>query len=527
MRKYILLFLFALPLFLSAQTKQPALKPYLKDDVKDAKKEADDMFKSQGFNQAIKIYERLIITDPNNAEYNYKLGLCYLNTNINKAKAIPMLEYAANANTKDKPKDVLFDLARAYHYAGLYDKAIEYFEKYRVEKKGSVDAKLKFNDWVDWSTSAKTLTANPVNVKFENLGKTINSPSADYRPVMGVSDTIIYFASKRKGNTGGLTDDLGDVTSDVYFFLQNDTSRSKAKNAGVNLNTAFYEEAMYINPYGDKMLLYRESPESNGDIYIAQLKGKQWDKPVSLGKDFITKTMETGACMSPDGLTLYFSAEMAGSKTGKDIYKCTRTESTGWSKPTRLGDKINSNGDEDNPYMWIDGKTFFFSSTGHGSMGGYDLFKSVLASSNEDFSTPENLGFPINSAYDDIGFALEPDGKTFYVSAVRDSGLGDYDIYKATTDKPLTSNPMVWIQGVAMTSARTPAKGAFVVVTNATTGDKIANCESNDATGHFDIAVPAGSYKVTLRHAKLGKADADITVDPTIANKVYLEIKFQ
>jgi len=517
----------ALPLFVFSQTKQPAIKPFLKDDVKAAKSEADDFYKAQGYNKALTIYERLVITEPNNAEYNFKLGECYLNSNINKAKSVTLLEYAANANVKEKPKDVLFELAKAYHYAGLYDRAIETFEKFRVEKKGSVDAKLKFDQWVSWSTSAKTLTANSVDVTFENLGKTINAISADYRPVMGVSDSIIYFSSKRKGNTGGMTDDLGEVTSDIYFFTQNDTSTSKAKNAGANINTAFYEECMYINPYGDKMLVYSEGPESNGDINITQLKGKQWDKPVSLGKDFVTKVMETGACMSPDGLTLYFSAEMSGSKTGKDIYRCTRTESTNWSKPERLDDNINTNGDEDAPYMWIDGKTFFFSSTGHGSMGGYDLFKSIKASSSEGFSKPENLGYPINSTYDDIGFALAPNGKTFYVSAVRDSGLGDYDIYKCTSTTSLVSTPMVWLQGVAMTSAGTPAKGAFVVVTNATTGEKVANCESNDANGHFDIAVPAGSYKVSLRHAKLGKADAEFTADPATSSKVYLEIKFQ
>ncbi len=510
-----------------AQTKQSPIKPYTKDEVKGAKSEADDFYKAQGYNKALINYQRLVVTEPNNAEYNNKLGLCYLNTNINKAKAVPMFEYAANANTKDKPKDVLFDLARAYHYAGLYDKAIEYFEKYRVEKKGSPDPKLKLNDWVEWSTTAKSLTANPVNVTFENLSKTINSPTADYRPVMGVSDSIIYFSSKRKGNTGGLTDDLGDVTSDVYFFLQNDTSRSKAKNAGANINSAYYEECMYINPYGDKMLVYTEGPEANGDIYQTKLNGKQWDKTVSLGKDFVSKEMETGACMTPDGMTLYFSAEMSGSKTGKDIYRCTRTESTSWGKPERLSDKINTKGDEDNPNMWIDGKTFFFSSTGHGSMGGYDIFKSFKPSNSEDFSTPENLGFPINSAYDDLSIALEPDGKTFYLSAVRDSGLGDYDIYKVTSDKSLVTTPMVWLQGAAMTNAGTPAKGAFVVVTDAATGDKVANCESNDATGHFDIALPAGTYKVSLRHAKLGKAEADFTANPSNGNKAYLELKFQ
>jgi tetratricopeptide (TPR) repeat protein len=527
MKKISLLLLLCLPLFIAAQTKVQPIKPYSADEVKDVKRDADNLFKSEAYTQALKIYDRLVVTDPKNVDYNYKAALCYLSTNINKAKAVPLLEFVANANSKEIPKDVSFDLGRAYHYAGLYDQALTTYEKFRVEKKGKVDAKYKLDDWVAWATNAKSITANPVNCIFENPGKTINSPYADYRPVMGVSDSIVYFSSRRKGNTGGLTDDLGDIPSDIYFFTQNDTARSKARNAGANVNTAYYEESLFLNALGDRMIIYTEGPEANGDLCISQLNGKQWSKPVPLSKEFITKTLETGACLSPDGLTLYFSALADGSKTGKDIFKCTRSESSSWGKPERLGDNINTKGDEDCPYLWLDGKTFFFSSTGHNSMGGYDIFKSVMASPNEGFGKPENIGYPINTSYDDLGIAIEADGRTFYLSAVRDSGFGDMDIYKVTSDKSLTATPMVWLSGNAISNAGTPAKGAFVVVSNAVSGEKIINCQSNDATGHFDIAVPAGSYKLSLRHPKLGKADAEFTADPATATKVYLEVKFQ
>lgn len=526
MRTVFFLMLF-IPLIISAQTKVPPIKPFIADEVKEAKKEAEMFFKAENYNQALKLYERLVVTEPNNADFNFKLGVCYINTNINKAKAVPLLEYAANANTKERPKDVLLELGKAYHFAGLYDKALETYESFREEKKGIVDAKLKFDRWVNYSTSAKQLTENAKIAIFENPGKSVNTPYADYKPIMGVADTVVYFSSKRKGNTGGLTDELGDIPSDIYFFTENDTARSKAKNAGVNLNTAFYEECMFVSIDGSRMLVYKEDAEANGDIFLADIKGKQWNKPVILGKDFATKSLETGACLSPDGLTLFFAAEDPDSKTGKDIYRCTRTESTSWGKPERLGDAINTKDDEDNPYLWIDGKTFFFTSNGHNSMGGYDIFRSVMTDPREGFGPVENIGYPFNSLYDDYGIALASDGKTMYLSAVRDSGLGDYDLYKVIAEQPLVPQPMVWIQGKGITNVGSAAKGAIVVVTDKKSGATMASLETNEATGRFDVAVPAGTYNIVLRHAKLGKAETEVTVDPAESVKAVVDIKYE
>lgn len=519
------LFLLTMQHLAFAQKKVPAIKPYSAEEAKLAKKDGDIAFKSFNYAGALKIYERLVVTEPNDADYNYRLGLCYLLTNVNKAKAVSYLEYVANANTKTKPKDILFDLGKAYHYAGLYDKAIESYEAYRTSKGGTVDAKLKFDQWVDWSYSAKKLTAAPVGCSFSNPGKSINSNQADYRPMMGVADTIVYFSSKRKGTTGGITDDLGESPSDIFFFTQNDTSRSKAKSGGININTEFYEEIQYLSISGDRMLIYRESPEANGDIYITDLKGKAWDKPVLIGKDFVTKLLETGACLSPDGLSLYFSAEAADSKTGKDIYRCTRTPSTSWSKPEKLGDPINTKGDEDMPQFWLDGKTFFFSSSGHNSMGGLDVFKSYLNDEREGFSKPENIGYPLNSVYDDYNIALSSNGKKAWIAAVRDSGQGDYDLWEVILDQPLVSKPVCWLQGSAQTNVGSAAKGAVVTITDKSTGNNIVTMESNEANGKFDTALLPGNYKVVLRHPKAGKTEQEITIEPG-TGRFVLELKF-
>ena len=145
-------------------------------------------------------------------------------------------------------------------------------------------------------------------------------------------------------------------------------------------------------------------------------------------------------------------------------------------------------------------------------MGGYDIFKSVMNSPSEGFGKPENIGYPLNTIYDDLGIAVNPNGTTLYLSAVRDSGLGDFDIYKVKLTQPITPSRYVLLHGIGLTSANAAAKGAFVSITNATTGDEAFKGQANDANGCFDAALPAGNYKVSLRHAKYGKAEDTIEV---------------
>ena len=521
-----LLVFLCLNLAADAQKKEPPIKSFSKDEVSDQKKLAASYFKEENFRMAKSIYERLVVTDPNDVDYNYKLALCYLNTNFDKKKAIPLLEYVVNANSKDIPRDALYDLARAYHHGGYFDRALETYEKYRVAKKGVVEPKLKMDQWIEWSITAKQMMEKPLDASFENLGKTINSPTADYKPIIGANDSLVYFSSSRKGNTGGLTDDLGDIPADVFFFIQTDTTRSKAKNIGANINTPLYEECLYVNMNGSQMIIYMEG-EVQGDLYISELKGKQWSKAVSMGKEFVTRALESGASLSPDGLTLYFAAEAEGSKTGKDIYRCTRTEQTGWSKPERMGDNINTKEDEDNPYLWLDGKTLFFSSKGLKGMGGYDIYKVQMNDVKEGFGKPENIGYPLNTTYDDLGIAVGVDGKTIYVGQVRDSGYGEQDIYKVTLKDAITSNRLCLLTLQALTIAGAPAKGGIVTINDSSTGTLLYKGDTNDYSGKFDVALPTGAYKVAVRHPKMGKVEEEVLINAMETSKAGATLQFK
>ena len=353
----------------------------------------------------------------------------------------------------------------------------------------------------------------PVDVKFENPGKNVNSIYADFRPVCGANDSIIYFASARKGNSGGIIDGYGDYIYDVYLTSRTDTSWSRAKNAGTNINTETYDEPLFVTMNGDKMLVYREGGQAEGDIYYSELKGKQWSKIIDMGDQVDGLPKVTGACMTQDGKTIYFSGDTKGTKGGKDIWKISKDTSTGkWSAPENLGASVNTKFDEINPWLSPDQKTLFFASMGHNSMGGFDLFKTTMNDPRAGWSTAQNLGYPLNTVFDDQYISLNGTGKTGYVSAWREDGIGETDIYRITLTESLLSPAPVLVKMKALNASGLPAKEAVCIVTVRATGEMIGTFYVNGSTGLVNLSLPPGGYRVKLRLPKVGKADEDFDI---------------
>jgi tetratricopeptide (TPR) repeat protein len=513
-------FVFALTAFYFVCFLSEAQVPKIptKEEISQWKKDAGDAFKNKIYGQSLNLYKKLVDVEPSNAEYNYRLGVSYLNTNIDKRKAIEYLEMAAQQ--KDAPKDIDYDLGIAYHYAGEFEKSTGAFEKFKKSKGGNPNPKLEVNLRMEWNINAPEIMRAPVEVEFKNLGKSVNTAYAEIRPVTGADDSVLVFTTMRKGTMGGLTDEMGDFPSDIFTSVINDSlgNRGKAKNPGININSEVYDESLSLNAAGDKMLIYREGFGINGDIFLAELKGKAWQKAASLGEAFVTKELETGACLSPDGKTLYFTSDMKGTKGGKDLWMCTK-EGAAWSKPVNLGEPINTKYDEDNPMLFADGVTLFFSSRGHNSMGGYDLFMTKYESS-QGWQKPKNIGYPLNTLYDDQYFTLAADGKTGYISALRDSGFGDMDIYKVTLAQPLVNTSLRIVKFTIMTPSGGPGKNLDAVITNKSTGALVGEYTTNSSTGKFIAALPAGEYKINVKPTKLGRVMQEFTIEESEGEKV-------
>ncbi len=416
MKKITTVFLlFFLPFFAFTQTPEVS------------KKEAKDYFNDGDFREAKRQLEILLQSNPNNTSYNYMLAMCYLQGTIDwKGKAIPYLEKIKDAD--DAPKDLLYWLAKAYHYDYQFDKAIELYNQFISETKDEFlqnEAKRA----TEQCQYAKQLVANRKMVQVQNMGKDINSPEPDYYPFVDEEESILVFSTRRdKGNPGYIMTD-GYKSADVFISKVKNGVWSRARSIGGAVGTALDEEVVGMPPDGSMLFINIDSYEISGDISVAERKGNQFQKPKPLGENINTPYVEITGTVNKDHTVLYFSSDRPGGYGGFDIYKSHILPDGTWGPAINLGPVINTPYDEFFPMLYDDDKTLYFSSNGHLGMGDHDLFKSEWNEEKQTWGSPQNLGYPINTTDNDLSISFNKTKRVAYISSIRKNGLGDLDIY--------------------------------------------------------------------------------------------------
>ncbi|NVO01435.1 MAG: PD40 domain-containing protein [Bacteroidetes bacterium] len=390
-----------------------------------------DNFSQQNFKAAIDDLKPLLKKDSLNAENNYKLGICYLNTNIDKSLAIKYLEVASKQTKIDGT--IWFDLGRAYLLNYKFEDAINAFKKFKSTPEVKDDPYMPSTRMIEMCENAVELMKKPINVSFKNLGIEINSAFPDFGAYVPTDESFIVYSSKRPGNSGGLQDFDGFTTSDILYSTQKNDKWLKGKSLGININSPLVEETAGLSADGNNIFVFVDNAEGLNDIFISNRKGKTFQKSVSLGPMINGSEVESSAALFPDGKTLIFSSDRAENNYGgKDLYISNKLPSGEWGKPVNLGDVINTKYDEDFPYLASDGKTLYFASQGHNSMGGFDYFKSVWDEKANSWSDAMNLGYPLNTTDDEKTISFSASGRYAYISALRKEGFGDMDIYRVT-----------------------------------------------------------------------------------------------
>ena len=492
------------------------------------KKEANNYFAAENYFAALMAYLEQYKDNPKDITINYRIGLCYLNTTVGKAKAVSYLEYASKQ--KDAPKDVYLLLGKAYQYANKFDEAIVSLNTYKETNKLKGENLIALDRLLENCENGKEQIVKPVDVKFENLGKFINSSGADYGPFVNADETFLVFSSQRQGNTGGSFDnpeDIGQNPADVYYSIMKDGIWQKAKNIGFTINTEESEECVGLNPAGDKIILFFDSKTDYSDLYLTTLKAKQWQKPESMGPNVNSKAVESGGTLATDGNTLIFSSDRKGGLGGKDLYKSKRLPNGDWGIPENLGNAINTQYDEDGPFLSADGKTLYFSSKGFNSMGGYDFFKSEYNSEKEEWSEPVNLGYPINDSDDNIYISVTSDKKHAYIATQRDDGFGDLDIYRITFNSEPGSNSAKYTIVQGTVSGDSAAEGKVKIILTDATNKTAGIYKSKLNGGKFLMIIPSGKYHISAEATGYKPYSEDFTIadklQPTeIQKSIYI-----
>ncbi|MBI4945153.1 MAG: OmpA family protein [Bacteroidetes bacterium] len=448
--------------------------------------------------------------DPNNANVNYKIGQLYLLSSSEKPKSVEYLESAALKATRkyipDEPDEkrcpelVYNLLGQAYHLTYRFDEALAMFDKFKgCINMGDITAAKDLNRRIEICKTAKTFVASPIKCTITNLGDSINSLYPDYGAVITADESQLYFTSRRfNAETGG--NDNRDVRDKFYEDIwvsnkKDDDTWGEAKPLSTHINSWYNEAITGISADGQQLLYYKD--DKSGSIYYSRLDGDQWSYGYMIGTDpgditdINTQYHEPSACLSPDGSTLYFVSDRPGGFGGEDIYKCVKLPTGRWSKATNLGPTINTPYNEDAPYMHPDGTTLFFSSNGHNTMGGFDIFFSMREDSG--WTPPQNMGYPINTTDDDVFYVMSADGKRAYFSSVRTEGKGEQDIYLVTIPQRVVI-PVTLLKGRISFAGTQDTLSPFVTITatDIETGDIAQEVHPNSRTMRYVLPLNPG-----------------------------------
>lgn len=395
------------------------------------KARAKNLFDIGDYKNALLEYIPILAENPEDVFVNWRVGLCHLYQNINKSRAIPYLRKIVFTKS-DFDKEIYYDLGLAYMYSEKIDSALLYFNEYKL-KTNKPERIVDVTRQIEFCTNAKKFMEDPVNVSFVNLGPGINSEAPDMLPFTPLDESFLVFSTKReKGVAGQNLDFDGYKPADIFWAKLRRGKFQKAKGVGMTINTEFVEEFVGMSAFGEHVFYMIDNMEGFDDIWVTEFTGRRWEKGVTLGESINTVEAEMAATCTPDAQTLFVAREPIEQPGfgGLDIFMSKRLPGGEWSIPVNLGPTINTQYDEMYPVISHDGKTLYFASQGHKSMGGYDVYKSEWNDQFSRWERPENLGYPLNTTMDDFTFCPTDNPRHGYVAQLRREGLGDLDLYR-------------------------------------------------------------------------------------------------
>jgi outer membrane protein OmpA-like peptidoglycan-associated protein/tetratricopeptide (TPR) repeat protein len=447
--------------------------------------ECSRMLQEDYFYFAEIIIDRLLQMNPQSANYHYRKGYIVLDSRQDFETAMPHL-FMAISNVKrnydmysakelSAPTDAYYHLARCYHLDEQLEKAKEFYQKFLDETSGKSELIPKAKLRLVQCDVAKELISKPKTATVTNVGPVINTVYPEYAPVISLDGSSLYFTSRRQWEDQS-TDDFRDpqlnqYPEDIYLSIK-DIDGNWSKPDRLNFCEGRLNEASVSISADERMIYTYEDRTGNGDIYYSDFQRNEFQYLKKMDYNKVnTKYWETHVSVTPDGQQMYFVSDRPGGYGKRDLYRIVKLPNGKWSEPMNLGPKINTEHDEDSPFIAVDNKTLYFSSNGISSMGEFDIFVSVR-DDNDNWSDPINLGYPINSTGDDVFYTTTADGLVGYLTSFRKKGYGEKDIYRIDNDYMGIKNAAV-LRGKIFTSDGSPIpEGIWMELTCKNCDDK-------------------------------------------------------
>lgn len=398
------------------------------------KKIAKDYFAYGHYPCALKEFQIMHADKPKSKKINEYIVDCYfLSAGAEKSKALSYLLFLIKLEPDNS--DYNFKLGQAYLYNYKFDKALQFFKKYETLTNLNSDEQTALNKFKEYATFSKELMKYPVNVTITNLGEDVNSLYNELHPFVTEEEDFIMHTTDRKGVRGTFM--LGDGYARDVFITKMKNGRDEFKTSrGLpgSFNTEFTEEVAGGSSDGSHFIY---SSDEQFQVFNLKHTYKAPKKRSYPRAEYIESlngrnSNEIAATITNNGKLIIFASDRKGGYGGFDLWMSRKLPNETWGEPINMGPKINTQFDEINPMFSRDENYITFASNGQKGMGGFDLFKTAFSEALKNWTAPLNLGYPVNTPYDDFMISFVKDGRYAYKSDIRPDTYGMRDLYRLT-----------------------------------------------------------------------------------------------
>ena len=540
----ILLSIYSLtPHSVNAQEKNPCNKVFNKK-VEKLYDEGIGFYKKGNYSETLRVMKSVISEEPEFTDAYYIVGLINFkryNSNFKEAERnfLKVVELCPGYNNY-----IYFYLGEIFYSNERYDSVVKYLTDFvkDVDKIKSDEDYDRAMDLLNYSEFYLDVINKPV--PFEpKVVEGISTVENEYLSILSPDNQMALYTREIKllPDKNSLYQTSRKMEKFMYSMMSGDGTFSEGEempepfnmneNEGgatltIDNNTLFYTVCKYT----------KNNTYYNCDIFYSENVYGDWTKIKSVSdKINQSTTWESQPSISSDGRTLYFISDRPGGMGGYDIYKSVKNDKGEWSYPANLGPKINSTGNEKSPFIHPDGKTLYFSTDGWMGLGGFDIFYSRLDTSG-NWTKPRNIGYPINSSEDEIGFFVSTDGSHGFFASNKLKGKGGWDLYSFELYKEAQPDKVLFIKGTVKSEAIAEPVKARIELKNLET-KKISEIPLDTTTGNYVAIAPFNDdYVMTVKKEGyvyetryISRIDStfktpaqlDVEIEPIELNKSY------
>jgi len=414
----------------------------------------------------------------------YLISSCYMEMGVEPEKSIEYMEYVIRSGYTNTPNIIYKDLGTFNHKTYNFDKAIFYFNKYLK----MVKERDEFYDYskrmVEVCNSAKKLMKDTVNYELYDIGRYVNTMQSETYPMVSGNDSTLFFVRTSYRNKNNPIDP--EPISQIYVSNKKLGTWLKPKRVSFDTNESISKRIAGISYNGDKVYV---TITNNGkfDFYYANIRQNRNSIFKEMPAGINSSANEKDLYITKDGKTIYFSSDRSGGIGGYDLYKSTLVNKT-WSKPENLGAGINTIHDEVSPNYNEENGTLFFSSNGHKTIGGFDIFSVSLQKGGPKV---RNIGFPINTVYDCDAFSVSQNMQMYFTVPQYDR-LNRQNIFRANLITPIE---LTLLSGTLKVSDSTNLNKAKISILDSETNKPITKSQTPDPeTGRYYALFKPGKY---------------------------------